>query len=165
VEGQLDDAEKISAAIAGSDAVVSVLGPSTKSADVAALAPGYRNIVAAMHQHRVRRLVVTGTPSITDDADGRDWKVAAMVRLISVVQPAAYRALVDIGGIVRESGLDWTIVRLPFLSEGPRTARINVRQVGAKGGLRLSRANAAAFILEQVTATTYSAKAPFISDT
>lgn len=165
VEGQLDDTEEISAAIMGSDAVVSLLGPSTKAADAAALVTGYRNIVAAMHTHGVRRLVVTGTPSITDDADGRDWKVAAMVKLISIVQPAAYRALVDIGGIVRASGLDWTIVRLPFLSNRPRTTRINARQVGAKGSLRLSRANAAAFILEQVTATTYLRKAPFISDT
>lgn len=164
VDGQLDDAQKISAAIAGSDIVLSVLGPGTKAADVPPLVTGYRNIIAAMHEHGVRRLVATGTPSITDDADGRDWKIALMVKLISIVQPAAYRALVDIGRIVRESGLDWTIVRLPFLSHGPRTARINVRQVGTKGGLRLSRANAAAFILEQATATTYLQKAPFISD-
>lgn len=164
VEGQLDDADKISAAIAGSDVVLSILGPGTKTADVPPLVTGYRNVVAAMHEHGVRRLVATGTPSIADDTDGRDWKIAMMVKLISIVQPAAYRALVDIGGIVRESGLDWTIVRLPFLSNGPRTAAINVRQVGTKGGLRLSRANAADFVLEQVTATTYLRQAPFISD-
>jgi len=164
IEGQLDNAQKISSAIAGSDVVLSVLGPSTKKADVPPLVTGYRNIVAAMHEHGVRRLVATGTPSIADDADDRDWKVGLMVKLVGVAQPAAYRALVDIGRIVRESGFDWTIVRLPFLSNGPRTARINVRQVGAKGGLRLSRANAAAFLLEQATATTYLRKAPFISD-
>ena len=51
-----------------------------------------------------------------------------------------------------------------FLSNGPRTDRINARQVGEKGGLRLSRANAAAFVLEQATDTTYLHKAPFITD-
>jgi hypothetical protein len=84
--------------------------------------------------------------------------------MISRFQPVAYDAIVTIGRIVRESGLDWTIVRLPFLSNGPRTDRINARQVGEKGGLRLSRANAAAFVLQQAADTTYLHKAPFITD-
>lgn len=165
IEGQLADAEKISAAIAGSDVVVSLLGPGTKADDVPPLLEGYRHIVAAMHEHGLRRLVVIGTPSMRDDADGRDWKVALLVKLISIVQPAAYKALVGIANMVRESGLDWTIVRVPFLSNRPRTAHINARQLGQKGGLRLSRANAAAFMLEQTTSRAYLHRAPFISDT
>jgi len=43
-------------------------------------------------------------------------------------------------------------------------AQINVRNVGQKGSLRLSRANAAAFILAQAASATYLHKAPFISD-
>lgn len=164
VEGQLTDAAKISTAIAGSDAVISVLGPGTSAADTRPLPTGFANIIAAMHEHGVRRLVATGTPSITDPADGSDWKVRSLVKLISVAQRPAYTALVSIGQIIRESGLDWTIVRLPFLSNGPRTSQINVRDVGQKGGLRLSRANAAAFALAQTTSTTYIHKAPFISD-
>lgn len=125
---------------------------------------GTRNIVAAMHEHGVRRLVATGTPSMTDPADSKDWQISLLVKMISSFQPAAYDAIVTIGRMIRESGLDWTIVRLPFLSNGPRTTRINARQVGQKGGLRLSRANAAAFLLEQANDATYLHKAPFISD-
>jgi len=117
-----------------------------------------------MRTNGVRRLVATGTPSITDPTDGSDWKVRSLVKLISVVQRPAYTALVSIGQVIRESELDWTIVRLPFLSNGPRTAQINVRNVGQKGSLRLSRANAAAFILAQAASATYLHKAPFISD-
>jgi len=164
IGGQLDEAEKISTAVAGSDAVISVLGPGTNAADAGRLPTGFQNIVAAMDKNGVRRLVATGTPSITDPADGSDWKVRSLVKLISVLQRHAYTALVSTGQIIRESGLDWTIVRLPFLSNGPRTAQINVRNVGQKGSLRLSRANAAAFILAQATSTTYLHKAPFISD-
>ncbi len=164
-EGQLDDAATISATIAGSDAVLSALGPGTNAAEVPPVVAGTRNIVAAMHEHGVRRLVATATPSMSDDADGKDWKVGLLVKLISTFQPAAYDAIVTIGRIVRESELDWTIVRLPFLSNGPRTDRINARQVGQKGSLRLSRANAAAFVLDQVTDPAYLHKAPFISDT
>jgi putative NADH-flavin reductase len=165
VEGELNDSEKISAAIAGSEAVLSLLGPGTNAADVPPLVTGTRNIVAAMHAHGVRRLVATATPSMSDDADGKDWRIGLLVKLISRFQPVAYDAIVTIGRIVRESELDWTIVRLPFLSNGPRTDRINARQVGKKGGLRLSRANGAAFVLEQATDPAYLYMAPFISDT
>jgi putative NADH-flavin reductase len=164
VEGQLDDVEKVSASVAGSDAVLSLLGPGTKSADVPPLVAGTRNIVAAMSEHGVRRLVATGTPSMSDPADDNDWKVGLLVKLIKTFQPAAYKALVEIGQIVRESELDWTIVRFPFLANGPGTDRVKARYVGQKGGLRLSRANAAAFVLQQATDTTYLHKAPFISD-
>jgi nucleoside-diphosphate-sugar epimerase len=164
VKGQLDDFETVSAAVAGSDVVVSLLGPGTKSADVPPIVVGTRNIVGAMREHGVRRLVATATPSMSDPADDNDWKVRLLVKLIKTFQPSAYKAIVEIGQTVRESGLDWTLVRFPFLSNGPSTDRINARNVGQKGGLRLSRANAAAFLLQQATDTTYLHKAPFISD-
>lgn len=164
VHGTLDDAARISDAIAGSEAVLSLLGPGTNAADALPLTNGCRNIVAAMHKHGVRRLVAVGTPSISDDTDGKDWKVGLLVKLIKRFQPTAYEVIVTIGRIVRESGLDWTIVRLPLLTNGPRTARINAHRVGQRGGLRLSRANAAAFLLEQVTSMTYLHQMPYITD-
>lgn len=164
IAGQLDDAQLISSAIAGSDAVLSLLGPGVKADDVPPLLTGYRNIVAAMREHGVRRLVAIGTPSMRDESDGKDWKVDTLVWLIRRFQPAAYNALVEIGQIIRESGLDWTIVRVPFLRDGPRTGEVNVRRVGQKGRLRLTRANAADFILKQATDPTYVHQAPFVSD-
>lgn len=164
VSGTLNDATGISDAIAGSEAVVSLLGPGTNAADVPPLVTGTRNIVAGMHEHGVRRLVAVGTPSISDDTDGKDWKVGLLVTLIRRFQPTAYDAIVTIGRIVRESDLDWTIARLPFLTNGPNTGRVNAHQVGQGGGLRLSRANAAVFLLEQVTSTTYLHQAPFVTD-
>lgn len=164
VEGQLDDAARISTAIAASDAVLSLLGPGRNAAEVPPLLAGTRNIVAAMNTHGVRRLVAVGTPSMSDPADRRDWRVALLVGLIKVFQRDAYDGIVAIGQIVRESGLDWTAVRFPFLSNGPRTGRVNARNVGQDGGLRLSRANAAAFVLGQATSSTYLHQAPFISD-
>jgi hypothetical protein len=45
------------------------------------------------------------------------------------IKPSAYRTMVGIGQIVRASDLDWTIVRVPPLTDGPRTAA-NVVQHG-----------------------------------
>jgi putative NADH-flavin reductase len=164
VEGQLDDFEKVAAAVAGSDVVLSLLGPGTKSADVPPIVAGTRNIATAMRQHGVRRLVASGTPSMRDPVDENDWKVSLLVKLIKTFQPAAYKAIVEIGRTVRKSDLDWTLVRFPLLSNGPGIGEVNARNVGQRGGLRLSRANAAAFMLQQAADTTYLRKAPLISD-
>jgi len=164
VEGQLRDSEAITKAVQGSDAVLSLLGPSTAAADSPPLVEGYRNIVAAMKTHGVGRLVALGTASNADPTDRRELKISLAVKFIAKFQPVAYNTLVQIGQIVRNSGLQWTLVRVPMLTNGPRTERINVRTIGAKGGIRLSRANAAAYFLQQATDTTRIGQAPFITD-
>jgi nucleoside-diphosphate-sugar epimerase len=150
------------------EAVISLLGPPSKQArgraDVAPILDGYRNIVAAMGTLGVRRLVALGTPSITDPADRREPVMSTLVGVGKLFNIAPYRTMVGVAQIVRASDLDWTIVRVPVLTDGPRTERINVRTVGDNGGIRLSRANAAAYFLQQAQDTTRVGQAPFITD-
>jgi uncharacterized protein YbjT (DUF2867 family) len=168
IGGQLTDTAVIAGAVKDADAVISLLGPPSRPAlgrfDVAPILDGYRNIVAAMETHGVRRLVALGTPSITDPADRREPALSILVAAGKRLRPAAYRTMVGIGQIVRASDLDWTIVRVPLLIDGPRTGRINVGTVGDKAGIRLSRANAAAYFLQQAQDTTRLGQAPLISD-
>jgi nucleoside-diphosphate-sugar epimerase len=164
VEGQLDDAVGIGGAVRGSDAVLSVLGPVSNKADILSMLAGYRNIIAGMRDQGVERLVALGTPTITEPGDSRELKIDLMVAAVRRLQPLGYGAFVSIGELVRDSGLKWTIVRVPLLTNGPQTATVNVRRVGDKGGARLSRANAAAFILEQVTDPSHVGRAPLITD-
>lgn len=69
IEGQLDDAEAIDRAIAGQDAVISLLGPKGDSAGLP-VSKGTALIVAAMRRHGVRRLIATATPSASDPTTG-----------------------------------------------------------------------------------------------
>lgn len=163
VEGQLTDADAVAAAIQGSEAVLSVLG-GRRATDITTLTDGYHNIVAAMKAHDADRLVALGTTSNTDPADTRELKANLGVKISATFFPAPYHIFVAIGQIVRTSGLRWTLVRVPFLTDGPRTKQINVRMIGDKGGIRVSRANVAAFILQQASDTTYVRQAPYITD-
>jgi uncharacterized protein YbjT (DUF2867 family) len=168
IGGQLTDPQAIAGAVEDADAVISLLGPPSKPAlghfDVAPILDGYCNIVAAMERHGVRRLVALGTPSITDAADRREPALSMLVAVGKRIKPAAYRTMVGIGQIVRASDLDWTIVRVPLLINGPRTERINVGTAGQKAGIRLSRANAAAYFLQQAQDTSRVGQAPLITD-
>jgi hypothetical protein len=55
---------------------------------------------------------------------------------------------------VRASKLDWTIVRVPMLTDAPGTGKIRVGYVGKGTGPRLSRSNLAQFMLKQVQDST-----------
>jgi hypothetical protein len=164
----LTDPQAIAGAVKDADAVISLLGPPSKPAlgrfDVAPILEGYRHIVAATETQGVRRLVALGTPSITDAADRWEPALSILVVAGKRFKPAAYQTMVGIGEIVCASDLDWTIVRVPLLTDGPRTERINVGTLGDKAGIRLSRANAAAYFLQQAQDTTRVGQAPLITD-
>lgn len=54
--------------------------------------------------------------------------------------------------VVRASGLDWTIVRPPRLTDGPRTGTYRTAtDRNVRGGLRLSRADLADYVLRCLT--------------
>jgi putative NADH-flavin reductase len=167
VEGSLGDSERIAAVVAGADAVISLLGPRKpyRAEDVAVLTDGCRAIVAGMQEHQVRRLVALSTPSSRDPADGNEFVLGLSVKLSRRFFPVAYDAFVKMGEVIRASGLDWTLVRVPILTNGPRTETLKVRRLGDKGGMRLSRANAAAFLLAQAAdKTAYVRQSPLISN-
>jgi hypothetical protein len=65
---------------------------------------------------------------------------------------------------VRESGLAWTLVRAPMLTDEPGGSEIKVGYVGEKTGPRLSREDLATFMLDQVEDDTYLHDAPVISN-
>lgn len=146
--------------------MISLLGPRKpyRSGEVPALTNGCRAIVAAMKEHRVRRLIALSTPSSSDPADRKEFVLDLSIKIGRELFPVAYDAFVQMGEIVRGSGLEWTLVRVPFLTNGPHTEKVTVRMLGDKGGMRLSRANAAAFLLSQTTDTTHIGQAPLITD-
>lgn len=164
VAGELDDAVGIGTALEGADAVISLLGPGRDKASIAPLVPGTRAIVEAMAETGVRRLVATSTPSAPDPADRRDLRIQAMVAGIRLAVPHAYRTIITTAQIVRESSLDWTLVRLPLLHSKPVGRPARARQLGEPGGLRLSRVGLAEFLVDEATHGSWNGQAPVLAD-
>ena len=52
--------------------------------------------------------------------------------------------------VAADSGVDWTLVRAPILTDGPRTGNYKVGAVARGMSLRISRADAAEFMLSCV---------------
>ncbi|HIE9809510.1 TPA: NAD(P)H-binding protein [Klebsiella pneumoniae] len=77
----------------------------------------------------------------------------------------AYDDIKATGELIANSDLDWTLVRIPFLKDGPANGRIDVGWYGrTKLARKLSRGNLAEFLLGQVTDKKFVRAAPGIAD-
>ena len=162
INGELSDAALIETAVKGTDAVLSALGPRGGSKNKP-LTQGMRNIIAAMNNQGVRRLIMTSTLSAKDSKDKPDFRTKAMVNLVKTTMHAAYEDIVSVAETVRASDLEWTIVRLAILNNKPKSGKVKVGYVGSgEVGTQISRADIADFMLKQIEDTKYLREAPAI---
>lgn len=163
IAGELDDAEAIARAVSGADAVISLLGPGAKLVE-GQVTQGTTNIVQAMEQHGVRRLVALATPSATDPKDESDFRFKVLVAAIRLFVPAAYREIRATADVVRAARCDWTLVRVPFLTNEPSTGKPRVGYLGrGHVGVMLSRHDLATFMLGQLESMGWVGRSPVVS--
>lgn len=152
--GELTDAVSIDAAVSGSDAVVSVMGPNGYQ-DALIFAPAYRLIIAAMKAHHVKRLIALGTPTIRDSSDRFNPIFEALILIVRLIIRKGSEDIATVGTLVRDSGLDYTLVRIPLLYVG-ESAPVRVGAFG--NGIWwpfVSRESFTDFLIAQLTDTHY----------
>ncbi|THV06092.1 NAD-P-binding protein [Dendrothele bispora CBS 962.96] len=155
INGQLTNLELLSQAMEGVDAVLSALGPSVKKGPFhpsgQPLAHAMENVIQLMHKNNVKRLMVLGTASITAPEDKFDIKFQALVTGVAVGAHNAYKDVVAIGeNVKKENDLDWTIVRVPILTN-KETRDIVPGFIGDhKVGTTLARVGFGVFVAEQL---------------
>jgi putative NADH-flavin reductase len=153
------DPAVLASAVEGADAVLSGLGPHSR-AEAGIAAPGTRAIVAAMKAADVRRIVVvSAAPAGTVPSPGRPHPPKHdpgdgffMRYLLGPVSKVAlgpvFADLAEMEDVLRDSGLDWTSVRPPRLTDKPATgAYRTAADQNLRGGTVVSRADVAAFML------------------
>ncbi|MGC9348713.1 MAG: NAD(P)-dependent oxidoreductase [Anaerolineae bacterium] len=168
VQGDVTDADAVEQAVAfgdpGADAVLSVLGPSGNQPTYA-ISRGMENIVEAMKTHDVDRLVVSMGAGVSDPQDNPRLVNRILNIVLKLLAANVYRDMKRVADVVRASDLDWTLVRVPMLSDENATGKVKVGYVGDEQiGPRLTRGDLARFMLEQVTDDTYIHEAPVISN-
>ncbi|MUN38457.1 NAD(P)-dependent oxidoreductase [Actinomadura litoris] len=129
--------------ISGRDAVVSVLGspgrgPSTVRVE------GARSVTAAMGKADVRRLVIVSTSAAFTEVKDDPFARLVVKPLVRRILKHPFADARGMERVVRESDLDWTIVRSPRLTGGglTRDYRMGV-DGGLRGAYRISRADLA----------------------
>ncbi|KYG18971.1 hypothetical protein SE92_00765 [Bradyrhizobium sp. AT1] len=94
------------------------------------ISEGMRNIVEAMQANGVMRLIATATPSASDPHDRFSLPFWLAIRMIKALAGTAYADITAEVDVIRTSQLDWTIVRLPWLTSKPNPRRAVAGYVG-----------------------------------
>ena len=161
-QGNVADAPAVERALSGQDAALCALGAATPLKRDPALVRGVENIVHAMECGGPRRLIYLSFLGVR----GGRWQLSFLGRY--VVAPLILRNVVADHdakeSIITRSSLDWTIVRPPRLTNGPRTGayRHGSDVKAASVVAMISRADVADFMLKQLDDRTYLHKAPAV---
>lgn len=162
VQGDIQNAQTVAQAIAGSDAVISVLGPTSNAPDLV-VSRGMQNILAGMRQENVTRLIISAGAGVGDPADQPGIPDKIITTLLKLVSKNVLQDMVNTVAVVRNSDRDWTIVRVPMLTDDVSVGTLRVGAVGKDIGTRVGRADLAAFLLKQLNDETWLRRAPAIS--
>lgn len=160
VQGDAMDLSSVEKAVQGQDAVLCSLGAGAKGT---VRSRGTKNIIRAMEKVGIRRFVCQSSLGVGDSWGNLNffWKYVMFRGFLR----QAYADHVSQEDHVRQSGLDWTIVRPAAFTDGNRTGEY---RHGFPGNdkttkLKVSRDDVADFMLKQLTHEEYLRKTPGLS--
>jgi putative NADH-flavin reductase len=116
-----------------------------------------------MHNHKIQRLISTTGAGVRDPEDQPKLMDHLMKGLLTLLAGAVLRDSAANVELIRASDLDWTIVRFPRLVDGEHTGIYRVGYIGKDSGTRISRADAADFIVNELIEGKYIRRAPMVS--
>lgn len=165
IQGDVFDPATVAEAILGHRAVLSALGSRTlkKSSLLEHAVP---IIVAGMQQDYVSRLIVLGAsgtqPGYGKYQTGLSRMALWLIEHTFLRHPFADQAAQE--RLLAASDIDYTIVRPPRLTDGPLTRSYRVvPDALPPGGRRISRADTAHFMLQQLTDPRFHRQGPYIA--
>ena len=160
VRGDVLDYASVEDAVRGQNAVFSALGHKRWIGPSHILSEGTRNVIRAMEKHGIRRLVCETSLGL-----GESWGRLGIYYtffVIPFILPFYFWDKRRQESVIRASTLDWIIVRPGALTNGPKRGAC---RHGARIGswlwtVRISRADVADFMLNQLSDDTYLRSTP-----
>ncbi|MEU4739619.1 NAD(P)H-binding protein [Actinosynnema sp. NPDC023658] len=141
------DPDSLGPHVAGADAVVSAIGSRSARRPTSVQTDSTAALVVAMKTRGVGRLVVVSNSGMVTDGDG-PFSRHLVKPVLRRVLKHPWDDMARMEEVVRGSGLEWTILRPPQLTDGPRTDAFRTAvDTNVRGGTRVSRADLAALVL------------------
>jgi putative NADH-flavin reductase len=161
ITGDVFDPVSVDQAVLGQDAVVVALGAASDLQKTTVRTTGTINIIESMQKNDVKRLVV-----VTAMGVGESWDDLSLFnKLFFATLLRSSRTDHEAQEVaVKESGLDWTIIRPSGLTDTPLTGVYDVGQNISAATSKIARADVADLILKELQQNMYIGKAVTITN-
>ena len=163
VIGDARDGAVMREAVRGQDAVVSALGtPASPFREVTLLSSATRKLVDAMKDEGVARLVAITGIGAGNSAGHGGFLFDKLIFPLLLRHVYADKNRQE--AIIRESGLDWVVVRPAILNDNPGRGAVRaLDDLSAFHGGAIARADVARFVLDQIDDGTWVHRSPLIA--
>ena len=158
--GDIHDVASVERCIQGQDAVLCALGARDLKKTMIRT-DGTVNIISAMKQNNVKRLFVVSAMGVGDSWDSLSMINKLFFALLLKSTREDHEAQ---EAAVKDSGLDWTIIRPSGLVDKPRTGAYNVGEHIRAKMSKIARADVADLILNNLEAQVLVHKAVTITN-
>lgn len=160
VSGNAVDPAQVEDVVRESDAVLSTLGPKGKPAVMAARST--QNIVDAMEKHGIKRLVLVSVAGIAVPQDNR--KKNLIDGLLKLLLKDVFLDRENQIAVLQASKVEWVAVRVPRLTDEPAKGSVKAFFGSPNPSFKVTRADLAEFMLEQLTSDQWLRQAPILSN-
>ncbi len=152
-KGDATNRADVNAAMQGQDAVIDTIGGKTPYKDTDLEASAAATIIASMKTYGVRRLIATSMLGVGDSKENAPFYERL---LVATFLRGADKDKSAMEAEVAASGLNWTILRPAILTDGEATGDVKVFPEGTdEKAHKITRADVAEFMVQQLSATNY----------
>ncbi len=163
IQGDVLDAQAVSRSLQGAELVVSLFGH-VKGSPEGLQTKGTQNILAAMQQHQVERIIsLSGGGLPFPEKDQPKFADHLIRAIMKIAVPKVLNDAIKHHQVLAASNRQWVIVRGPRLTNEPARGNYRVGWVGVNASTSVGRADLAHFILRLVNDTSFDKQMPFVS--
>jgi putative NADH-flavin reductase len=147
LRGDVVDFASVEQAVAGSDAVVSVLGVADRRKPTKLFSEGVSNMVRAMKASGTKRIIALSADGVEPNPAVNIGQRLVIALVVARILKHLYGDMLEMERVLADSETDWTVIRPPRLSDKEHTGtyELSTGEPGPSSGI--SRADLADYMV------------------
>lgn len=162
VQGEINNYNDIKNAMFDCNAVIWCVGIPMKKYKHMESLYGHKNLLKAMNECGIKRLIDWATPSVHFKNDKKSFVTVVPGFMAGILFPTAKKEIIGVTDMITASKLKWTIVRFMAPKDTPFTGNVKVGFGDTKMSFNISREDIGAFMVEQLSSNIYEHSMPII---
>ena len=162
IKGDVLQLQDVQRTVQGTDVTVSLFGH-VKGSPKWLQSDGTYNIISAMNAAGTQKIISLSGGGLPFEKDRPKFADKIIRGIMKIVAPKVLNDAERHAEILKDSGLNWIIVRGPRLTTEPEKGDYRVGWVGVNASTSIGREDLADFLLKQIENEQYTHQMPFVS--